>query len=79
VAKPDSSEARSSTRVPKPFSAIVTSSPSTCSTSSASSGWDFINVLETSIIAPRFHRRRPVPARRSGWDGTFSVAPAPGG
>src|SRR5215218_7726796 len=67
-ASPDSSEARSATRVPKPFSAIVTSSPSTCSTSSASSGSDFINVLETSIIAPRFHRRRCVPpwARRLG-------------
>ena len=54
LARPESSAARISTRVPKPFSAIVTSTPSTAATSSASSGSDFISVLETSIIKAAF-------------------------
>ena len=56
--------ARSSTRVPKPFSAIVTSTPSTLATSSASSGSDFISVRETSIMPPASTPARPfLPAK----------------
>src|SRR5689334_12029910 len=59
-ASPESSSARSSTRVPKPFSAIVTSTPSTALTSSASSGSDFISVRDASIMRPASTRNRPI-------------------
>jgi ATP-dependent DNA helicase RecQ len=70
--KPLPSVARNSTRVPKPFSAIVTSTPSTSAINSVSSGSDFIKVLATSIISGDFGRRRPVPAEGAAWEGTFT-------